>query len=53
NSDSEIYWGSGQGNLGGVSAEALPTHGYPYSLQVVLPPLSAVYLKREATTDQE
>jgi 1,4-alpha-glucan branching enzyme len=53
NSDSEIYWGSGQGNLGGVSAEALPTHGYPYSLQVVLPPLSAVYLKRETTTEHE
>jgi len=48
NSDSETYGGSGQGNLGGVPSESLPSHGYPFSLQVVLPPLSAVYFKRES-----
>ena len=45
NSDSEYYWGSGQGNAGGVMAEAIPTHGRKFSLRLRLPPLGALFLK--------
>ncbi len=45
NSDSEYYWGSGQGNAGGVMAEETPAHGRPFSLRLRLPPLGAVFLK--------
>jgi 1,4-alpha-glucan branching enzyme len=44
NSDAYGYWGSGVGNFGGVEAEALPSHGLPYSLSLTLPPLAAVFL---------
>ncbi len=47
NSDSEIYGGSGVGNLGGVAAEAAPLHGRPFSLNLTLPPLGIVFLKSE------
>ncbi len=46
NSDSTNYGGSGQGNMGGIEAAPLPFHGYAYSLNLTLPPLGAVYLKR-------
>ncbi|MDN5271378.1 1,4-alpha-glucan branching protein GlgB [Chloroflexus sp. MS-CIW-1] len=45
NSDSEYYWGSGQGNAGGVMAEAVPSHGREFSLRLRLPPLGALFLK--------
>ncbi|MBZ5597161.1 MAG: 1,4-alpha-glucan branching protein GlgB [Acidobacteriia bacterium] len=47
NSDAREYGGSGLGNLGGLLAEAQPAHGRPYSLNLVLPPLAAVFLKAE------
>jgi len=46
NSDSTDYAGSGQGNMGGIEAAPLPFHGQPYSLNLTLPPLAAVYFKR-------
>ena len=45
NSDAHEYGGSGVGNMGGRQAEAIPTHGRPYSLNLTLPPLGAVFLK--------
>ncbi len=48
NSDAEIYNGSGVGNLGEVTAVDDPTHGKPYRLNLTLPPLSVVLLKKEA-----
>ena len=45
NSDAREYAGSGMGNLGGVNAEAIPTHGRPFSLKLTLPPLAAVFFK--------
>jgi 1,4-alpha-glucan branching enzyme len=45
NSDAEIYGGSGMGNLGRVEAASSPWHGRPYSAQLVLPPLSCVFLR--------
>jgi 1,4-alpha-glucan branching enzyme len=45
NSDASSYWGGGIGNLGGMDADALPAHGRRYSLNLTLPPLSAVFFK--------
>jgi 1,4-alpha-glucan branching enzyme len=47
NSDAIEHGGSGQGNLGGVSTEELPSHGRPYSLRLTLPPLSTAFFKQE------
>ena len=47
NSDSTYYGGAGLGNQGGVQADSLPFHGRPYSLNLILPPLAAVFLKSE------
>jgi 1,4-alpha-glucan branching enzyme len=46
NGDAPLYGGSGQGNLGGVDANPLPMHGRPWSLSIVVPPLSIVVFKR-------
>lgn len=45
NSDSYIYGGSNLGNCGGVWADPWPMHGMPYSLNLTLPPLSALFFK--------
>ncbi len=42
NSDSEIYGGSGLGNRGGMSAEAVACRGHEHSLVLTLPPLAIV-----------
>jgi 1,4-alpha-glucan branching enzyme len=47
NTDATEYGGSGQGNLGGVTATPTPHNGRPHSLTITLPPLAAVFLKRE------
>lgn len=47
NSDALEYGGSGQGNLGGVTAGAVTCHGRPYSLELTLPPLAALFLVPE------
>jgi 1,4-alpha-glucan branching enzyme len=44
NTDSTFYGGSDVGNLGGVEPEPVPWHGQPFSAEVTLPPLAAVYL---------
>jgi 1,4-alpha-glucan branching enzyme len=43
NSDAPLYGGSGQGNLGGLEAAPIPSHGRFHSLTLTLPPLAAVY----------
>ncbi len=48
NTDAPAYGGSGRGNLGAVRAAPAPYQGRPYSLNLTLPPLSAVYLKSPA-----
>jgi 1,4-alpha-glucan branching enzyme len=45
NSDAAEYCGSGLGNLGSVEAADSPAHGRPYSLEIILPPLAAVFFK--------
>ncbi|WP_306214665.1 1,4-alpha-glucan branching protein GlgB [Actinoplanes sp. RD1] len=47
NTDSELYGGSGVGNLGEVHAEGLPWHGLNASAALRVPPLGAVWLKYE------
>src|ERR1019366_10276177 len=42
NTDSEVYGGSGVGNLGGSVAEAVPCHDRPFSLALSLLPLAAL-----------
>ena len=44
NSDADAYGGSGMGNLGAVTAEPSPLHGFPASAAITLPPLSTLYL---------
>jgi 1,4-alpha-glucan branching enzyme len=48
NSDSELYGGSGVGNLGSVEAEPMPWHGLPASAALRVPPLGAVWLRLDA-----
>jgi len=45
NSDAKDYGGSGWGNLGKKEAEKVSWNGRPYSLNLALPPLSALFLK--------
>src|SRR6202451_432222 len=47
NSDGKEYGGSGMGNAGGVFAEEEPVHGRPFSLNLTLPPLGALFLKAD------
>ncbi len=44
NSDARAFGGSGQGNLGGVEAAPVPSHGRPFSVMLTLPPLGALFL---------
>jgi 1,4-alpha-glucan branching enzyme len=45
NSDATVYWGSGQGNAGGATADPESWNGRPYSVKLVLPPLGVLFLK--------
>ncbi len=45
NTDANPYGGSGVGNLGAVTAVAEPSHGFPASAAVTLPPLATIYLR--------
>jgi len=45
NSDAKEYYGSGQGNFGGVEAEPVSCMGRDYSLSLTLPPLAIVIMK--------
>ncbi len=47
NTDSDLYGGSGAGNLGVVEAEAAPWQGQPDSTELTLPPLGVVWLVPE------
>jgi 1,4-alpha-glucan branching enzyme len=47
NSDGEIYGGSGQGNLGGVTASPIGHQQFFHSLVVTVPPLGVVVFTPE------
>ena len=46
NSDAAIYGGSNTGNAGGLAAKAEPSDGLPYSLELFVPPLGCLFLKK-------
>lgn len=50
NSDAKLYGGSGVGNIGGAMATPVPSHGHMWSLNLTLPPLGLLFLKRTANT---
>jgi 1,4-alpha-glucan branching enzyme len=45
NSDARDYGGSGMGNLAAVEAAAHPSHGFPASAEITIPPLSTLYFR--------
>jgi 1,4-alpha-glucan branching enzyme len=51
NTDAKEFGGSGQGNQGGVQAAPVGSHGKPFSLNLTLPPLGAVFLRRNPPPD--
>jgi 1,4-alpha-glucan branching enzyme len=50
NSDSSIYAGSNVGNQGGLATEPIPLHGFAQSLNLTIPPLGGLILKRSASS---
>jgi 1,4-alpha-glucan branching enzyme len=48
NSDAKEYWGSGQGNSGGVQTDPMLAHGRAQSLNLLLPPLAISFFKHES-----
>jgi 1,4-alpha-glucan branching enzyme len=53
NTDAACYGGSGMGNLGAVTAEAVPHRGFPASAEVVLPPLATIWLVRDDAPEND
>ncbi len=49
NSDAQVYGGSGQGNIGGLEAAPIGAQGRLHSLTLVVPPLSALFLKSDGS----
>jgi 1,4-alpha-glucan branching enzyme len=49
NTDATIYGGSGVGNLGGLEAKAIEAHGHDQSIDLTLPPLTALFFRRDET----
>ena len=47
NSNATLYGGTGQGNMGRVEAQKISFQEQPYSLSLILPPLSILFLKQE------
>jgi 1,4-alpha-glucan branching enzyme len=47
NSDAHSYGGSGYGNFGSVIAQDIPSHGYPYSAEIAIPPLATIYFQSD------
>src|SRR6266700_131068 len=43
NTDADVYFGSGVGNFGGVTAGDEPSHGHPASARMRVPPLGALW----------
>jgi len=48
NSDAAVYGGGNVGNCGVARAAAPPSHGQPFSLELTLPPLGAIFLITES-----
>jgi 1,4-alpha-glucan branching enzyme len=46
NSDASFYGGSGQGNMGKIETVPVPMHGYDFSINITIPPLGILFLKK-------
>ncbi len=53
NGDAPVYGGSGWGNFGGVEAAPIPAHGRPFSLELTIPPLAALFLRSKGPSQDE
>ena len=53
NSDSKQFGGSGAGNNLPLKSTAIPMHGLDNSIEIVIPPLSAIYLKCTKKTSEK
>jgi 1,4-alpha-glucan branching enzyme len=53
NTNAETFGGSGHGNFGGLDAYPVPKHGRRFSLNLTLPPLGVLYLKRDKSVRGE
>ena len=53
NSDQKRYGGSGKVRKTIYKAEALPMHGFDYSVELALPPLTTVYLKKHTASTKK
>ncbi|MBU2962237.1 1,4-alpha-glucan branching protein GlgB [Citreicella sp. C3M06] len=47
NSDAEVYGGGNRGNYGAIEALPGESHGQPAHAEILLPPLSVIYLVRD------
>jgi len=47
NSDASFYGGSGQGNMGKIETVPVPMHGYDFSINITIPPLGILFLKKQ------
>jgi len=47
NSDSATYGGSNLGNAGGVASDPIARHGFEHSIDLMVPPLACLFLKRQ------
>jgi 1,4-alpha-glucan branching enzyme len=47
NTDSLYYGGGNIGNSGRIETDNVPFHHHPFSLNLTLPPLAVVYLKKK------
>jgi 1,4-alpha-glucan branching enzyme len=45
NTDAAVYGGGDKGNGGFIWAETIPSHGYPASALITIPPLATVYFE--------
>jgi 1,4-alpha-glucan branching enzyme len=45
NTDAHYYGGAGVGNFGAIMAHGQPSHGFPASAEITIPPLGAVYFE--------
>ncbi len=45
NSDASVYGGSGQGNLGALTASDIASHKRPHSIELNVPPLACLFLR--------
>ena len=49
NSDASLYGGGNVGNQGGLATEPVPAHGHAQSLNLTVPPLGGLILKRKTS----